>query len=210
MSFVGVRLSPWISRRLHIVPHNGTIPALIACCLLVSPLETGLGQEATYTIRHYDLRLTPDFITRRVALQAVVEIANPALDSVFLFGLNDRYESVSVSAGLSAARTERSDGWAAVTLDKPAAEVRIEFGLEGALGQSNDEKREIIADSSLFLLWSDRFYPIDFHRWATVRSVIVLPRGFHAVAPGRLTGQSTSGQLVTHVFETTEPAVSFS
>jgi hypothetical protein len=87
---------------------------------------------------------------------------------------------------------ERSNGWIVVTPSSPARKLRLIFELRGQLGRSLDEEREVVEPESLFLLWSDRFYPIDFGDWATVRTTIVLPRGFRAIAPGRLTRTSNS------------------
>ncbi len=190
--------------------QHAAIVILTLVSLVLSQASLEAGQDAGYTIRRYDLLITPDFSAKRITVRALVDIDNPGHDSVFVFGLNDRYDSMRVSEGHSAATAERANGWVTVTLNNPATNIRLDFRLEGSLGQSNDEKREIVADSSLFLLWSDRFYPIDFHRWANVRTELVVPAGFRAVAPGRLTATRSSGRSVTYVFETSQPAVSFS
>ena len=70
----------------------GTISSL----LLLHPLQRGVAQEASYSIRQYDLLITPDFATRRMSVRASADIENPGHDSVFVFGLNDRYEPVRI------------------------------------------------------------------------------------------------------------------
>lgn len=188
-------------------PANMTI-AFLALLPLCSAFA--LGQEKTYTLRHYNLQIKPDFTTRSVSLEATVEIDNPELEDTLTFGLNDRYDSVNLESESSPEILERADGWIVIKLLKPSTHTTLVFRLSGNLGNSNDENREIIADSSLFLLWSDRFYPIDFERWATVRTEITLPSGFQAIAPGRLTKTEHTGSNVRYVFETSNPTVCFS
>jgi hypothetical protein len=179
-------------------------------CFFFCLLQTSSGQTSSYSIQHIDLRIQPDFTSKVVSLSATMEIKNPRLESEFTFGLNDRYDSVIVTAGSSATSIERADGEIAVTLKNPSENVRLVFDLRGVLGKSIDENCAIVTDSSLFLLWSDRFYPIDFGRWASLRTEIVLPSGFQAVAPGRITNVKTVGSNVIYTFETSKPTVSFS
>ena len=44
------------------------------------------------------------------------------------------------------------------------------FRLSGTPGKSAGESRPVIDDDSLFLLWSDRFYPADFDDWTLLRT----------------------------------------
>ena len=173
------------------------------CCLRPAPLGAS-------DIRHYDLLIAPDFSTRAISVTASVRIDNPQLEREFLFGLNDRYDSVAVTSPMSPVKIERNAGWISVTVEQPSAEMILNFDLKGVLGQSNDEKRAVVADSSLFLLWSDRFYPISYDDWATVRTTVILPEGFEALAPGRAVKVASAGGRVTHVFETKNPTVCFS
>lgn len=178
--------------------------------LLSGLIQVGLCENSEYRIQHYDLWIEPDFTMKSVSLTVAVSIENPSLKDSFTFGLNDRYESVIVTSASSASTIERGNGSITVKLTKPSAHLTLVFRLSGTLGKSVDEDREIVSDSSLFLLWSDRFYPIDFDHWATVRTEISLPAAFQVIAPGKTTSVETIGSKVIHVFETARPAVSFS
>jgi hypothetical protein len=191
-----------------------TMLTLQTICLIFSFffcfLQTSPGQSPSYRIEHIDLRIQPDFTTKIISVSATMEIKNPGLESEFTFGLNDRYDSVTVTAGTSATSIKRGDGEIAVTVKNPSEDVRLMFRLKGSLGKSIDENCAVVSDSSLFLLWSDRFYPIDFGRWASLKTEIVLPSGFQAIAPGRITGVKKVGSNVVYTFETSRPTVSFS
>jgi hypothetical protein len=149
----------------------------IACCL---PSKDSSAAD----IRHYDLYIAPNFSTGAIDVRASVKIDNPQLERTFSFGLNDRYDSVSVSSAGAAVTTERGAGSIAVTVDRLSRELTLTFELAGNLGRSNDENRAVVADSSVFLLWSDRFYPIAFDDRATVTTTVVLPADFQVVASG--------------------------
>ena len=200
---------------LHTLPNASSFRLSLptTCCILClffCFLHTSNGQTASYRIENIDLQIEPDFKTKKVLLSATIEIKNSGLESEFSFGLNDRYDSVIVTAGRSPASFTRADGEITVTLNQPSENVKLLFRVSGFLGKSIDENREIVADSSLFLLWSDRFYPIDFGRWATMKTVIVLPSGFQAIAPGRITNEEKIGSKICFTFETARPIVSAS
>jgi len=167
-------------------------------------------QEATYSITKYDIAIVPDFRSRVLSLEAEVDISNPNLLDSFDFGLNSRYSSIVVEADSAPASFQREDDWITVRLAHPTTAVRMKFRLRGMPGRSIDENRAVIEDSSLFLLWSDRFYPIDFDHWAPVRTSVSLPAGFDVIAPGRLVSSASNGGNVLHVFETLRPTVTFS
>jgi hypothetical protein len=181
------------------------VSLFFSCCH-----QTCHGQDSSYRIQHIDLRIEPNFNSKSLILLATIEIKNPGLETEFTFGLNDHYDSVSVVAGSSATSIRRADGEIAVTLSHPSENVKLVFGLKGTLGKSIDENCEIVTDSSLFLLWSDRFYPIDFGRWAAMRTELMLPSGFQAIAPGRITRMEKIGSNVLYTFETSRPTVSAS
>jgi len=62
------------------------------------------------------------------------------------------------------------------------------FGLNGNRGKSNDETRDVIGGSCLFLLRCERFYSIDPNRWTLMK---VLPQLSWAKAtPEKRTGHS--------------------
>jgi hypothetical protein len=172
--------------------------------------QSCLGQNGSYQIQHIDLRIEPDFNRKAISLSATIEIRNPGLETEFTFGLNNRYDSVAVVAGSSATSIKRADDEITVTLTHPSENVRLVFALSGSLGKSIDENCEIVTDSSLFLLWSDRFYPIDFGRWAAMKTEVVLPSGFQVIAPGRITHVENIGSNVIWTFETSRPTISAS
>ena len=166
--------------------------------------------DSTYSLRGYDITITPDFTSRTLSLDASIDIDNPNHIGSFDFGLSDRYTSVIVEADSSPTTIERAEGWITVHVTHPASSLRLKFHLEGTPGRSTDENRAVIADSSLFLLWSDRFYPIDFEKWAPVRISVLLPPGFQAIAPGRLVSSIRRAANTLCVFETSRPTAAFS
>jgi hypothetical protein len=168
------------------------------------------GQDNPYDVQHYDLFIEPDFAARTIALTSTITIDNAKLEKDFSFKLNDHYGIVEVKSTASSVAIQRSEGAITITVEKPLKQVSLLFRLKGALGKSMDEDREVIDEQSLFLLWSDRFYPIDFNDWAMVKTIIVLPRHFQAIAPGMLKKIQHAGDKVTYVFETTNPEVCFS
>ncbi|MFQ6104331.1 MAG: M1 family metallopeptidase, partial [Candidatus Glassbacteria bacterium] len=169
-----------------------------------------LARDKTYDIRHYDLQIRPDFATKTLDLRTRILICNPELQEEITLGLSDFYDVVKVTSLTSTVKVSRSPGLVNIKLEKPAKEMVLVIKLKGAPGKSNGEDRDVISDSSLFLLWSDRFYPIDFNDWATVKTHIVLPSGFQAVAPGKLVEASHLANRIEYMFETTNPAVCFS
>jgi aminopeptidase N len=178
--------------------------------LLVFFLSNLPAQDHSYDIRHYDLQIEPNVGAKLVSLRADILIHNPQLDSAFVFGLNDNYNHVSVRSPLSKVKVERSPGWVTIILEKPCKDVKLTFDLKGRLGRSLGEHRSVVGDSTVFLLWSDRFYPIDFSDWATVRTTIALPVGYQAVAPGVLTDSLIHRAKVEYTFRADLPTVCFS
>jgi len=189
-----------------------TLSFLIFGLLLTLSSAPG-AQDAggvTYSLRGYNLEIVPDFNAHRLSVDATIDIANPQLLPSFVFGLSSRYSTVIVEADSSRVTAERSGDWITVTLARPTRAIRLRFHLEGAPGISVDENRAVIADSSLFLLWSDRFYPMDFERWAPVRISLILPAGFQAIAPGRLVSSTVESGKTHFVFESLRPTTLFS
>lgn len=117
---------------------------------------------------------------------------------------------MKVTSTTGRAAIQRNQGTITITVKKPARKVSLFFALKGSPGKSVGEDRAVIEDQSLFLLWSDRFYPIDFDDWAIVKTTIILPPNFQAIAPGRLAKVHRVGGKVKYIFETTKPAVCFS
>jgi len=178
--------------------------------LLFCPNQVTFAQAKSYGIRHYDLLIEPDFMSKTISVTASAEIQNPAFQTSFSFGLNDRYETVNVNSDSSSVMIQRANRSITVTTSRPTKEFTLVFRLGGKLGRSDDEEREVVTDSSLFLLWSDRFYPIDFERWTTVKTEVVVPTGFQVIAPGSMTKSELSGSNTRFVFESATPTVKFS
>jgi hypothetical protein len=184
------------------------ITFIVVLLLAIPPAV--LGEDTPYTIKRYDLTIDPDFKSKILSLTANITIDNPGLDTVFSFGLNDNYTSVNVKSDSSLLDVVRGTGDITIRLKKRARAFTLTFSLSGDLGRSNDVGRDVIADSSLFLLWSDRFYPIDFDHWATVKSTIILPKNFKVFAPGKLINTEKAVRKQKYVFETSNPAVCIS
>ena len=181
---------------------------VILLCVAAPSYARMDGQD--YSIRRYDMMIEPDFLSKKISLNVTIDISNPSFLDTFEFGLSDHYTSVSVFADSSPITFERGEGGIAVKVAHPEAHLTLRFRLAGLPGRSVDENRSVIEDSSLFLLWSDRFYPIDFDRWAPVTIALLLPPGFQAIAPGRLVKTEPRSGKVLHVFEATRPTMAFS
>jgi len=117
---------------------------------------------------------------------------------------------VSVTSDASPVTVERAEGAINVLVEKPTTDFELTFQVRGVPGRSGDEDLEIVSDSSLFLLWSDRFYPIDFNDWALLRMRIKLPENFNVVAPGRLLETQRDNDRIEYTFQTSAPVVCFS
>jgi hypothetical protein len=168
------------------------------------------AQEHKSRVTHYDLEIIPDFTAKSIRIRTSMTIDNPALDKQFSFGLSGKYKVISAREGGAAVRFEQTGNNLELSLDKPLNHVRFEIVTTGTPGNSGDEDRAVIDDTSLFLLWSDRFYPTDLQDWATVTTRLTLPTRFKAVAPGKLIREKRTGNSIEHVFATTRPTVAYS
>jgi hypothetical protein len=184
--------------------------ALIVFFLLLTSGRIPAQDQPTYRILHYDLRIEPDFKAKTVRLLASIEVANPALDRILSFALSDDYSVVSLHASGSEAHSKRDDGVLNVTLSHPRRNVLLNLELLASPERSQGEARPVLDEHSLFLLWSDRWYPADFDQWATVRTTVVLPPDFQVIAPGKLIASVRNGNNIEHTFQTNRPAVSYS
>jgi hypothetical protein len=88
--------------------------------------------------------------------------------------------------------------------------VVINVATTATPGKSHDEGAAVIDDDSLYLLWSDRFYPIDFDHWAPVRTSITLPGEYKVVAPGHMMQSESVGRSEKLTFATTQATVCYS
>lgn len=168
------------------------------------------AQNKSYNIEQYDLYIQPDFVTKHLFISTIIKINNPALQDTFYFGINNYYETLKVKSNLPHINAQRENGWIVIALQKPEKNLSFIIETEGIMKTSDSENRDIINDSSLFLIWSDKFYPIDYNHWAKVKTTIILPDSFHAIAPGKLISTKRIGKKLEYIFETTNPAVCFS
>ncbi len=152
-----------------------------------------------------ELVIRPDIAARRLEVEATLHIANPGSRTSFTFLLADWYSSVAVRSRSGQARVLRDKGVVEVRVRRPSREERLVFRLSGTPGTSAGESRPVIDDDSLFLLWSDRFYPADFDDWSILRARVELPASFRVLAPGCRTTLEEGGNRRVEVFETTEP-----
>ena len=178
--------------------------------LFITVLPAHAKAAHAYDLQHYDLLVEPRFPDGSLALTATVTIDNPRLETSFSFGLNKGYSSVQVTSPESAVTVNRAQRSIDVLLAQPSRMLTLVFKLDGDLGKSDGDDRKIIDEQSLYLLWSDQFYPIDFNDWATVTTAIILPAGFEAIAPGRRLHTESVGGGVRHTFTTSVPQVNYS
>ena len=179
------------------------LAALIAAPAGAAP--TGPAPEPEPDVLRTELVIRPDIAARRLAVEATLDIANPGKRKSFAFLLADWYSSVVVESRSGPARVARNRGMVEVRVRRAAREERLVFRLSGIPGVSAGEARPVIDDDSLFLLWSDRFYPADFDDWSLLRTRVELPESFHVLAPGCRTTRKGPGNRTMEVFETSEP-----
>lgn len=175
----------------------------LALCALLACLAAPAGGV---DLERVELDLRPGFDEGTLALTARLEYSNPRLEREIVLGLSERFDRVAVALHGESIPFEREGGWIALRLEQPTPTVVLEFELAGAAGASDDERRPVLTRDDLFLLWSDRFYPIDFEDWALFRIDLTLPPGFEAIAPGRLVERVGTPAGVRWRFETSHPA----
>ncbi|MFW5952391.1 MAG: M1 family metallopeptidase [Gemmatimonadota bacterium] len=191
-------------------PHGlAAVLLLVALGAPVFLAPAPAAAQEPYDITHYVLDIQADPADDSLAVTATVIVSNPDRVQTVQLGLAE-YERVAVRASSGPAELERDGRWVAVRLDQPAPVDTLTFELAGAPDMSRGEKRPVLNENSLFLLWSDRFYPIDFTDWALVTTRVTLPAPYDVIAPGRRVRADTVGGRVTHVFRTTHPAVNLS
>ena len=178
------------------------IALLLMCSAVVA--------QTDYKIRGYELNIVPDFSARTVRVSTSIRIANVGKVSEFEFGLGDEYKVESLTVNGAAAEYKARDRTLSIKLAKPEHDVTIAVTTTGKPGKSHDEDAAVIDDDSLYLLWSDRFYPIDYDHWAPVRTTITLPNEYKVVAPGHMMRSETVEGAQKILFETTQPTVCYS
>jgi hypothetical protein len=184
---------------------------LLVVFLAIVPLAFA-DELPGYTIRHYSLRIEPDFDHLSTTIRTDIEIDNPRLLNTFEFTVRQPFEAVSVTSPGTTVTTTMLDGTLTVKIAKPKAKVHLGVITQAQNAKSRSEDRFILDADSLFLIWSDAFYPIDFDQWAPVRTTLILPEKFQGLAPGHLVSRKPvgSGGTVESVFESAHPQVCFS
>lgn len=189
---------------------NMKIIIILLLTIVMVFVHSVIAQNSYYNIEQYDLSIYPDFETKTLSVVTKITINNPTLEDTFYFGLNNYYEKLTVKSNASTIPVQREDGWIIIALQKPEKHLSIAIETKGVMGKSDNENRDMVTDSSLFLLWSDRFYPIDYNHWAKLKTTITLPDNFYVIAPGKLIKSKKIGEKVEYVFKTTNPTVCFS
>jgi hypothetical protein len=185
------------------------VMAVASLAVLAPASSAAQPAVRSYDIARYELEIRPDFDTGALSIAATVLIDNPKRDRVFQFWLSARFTSITVLANGRPAHPRMDDG--SIEIDAPPTDrARLEFRLHAKELPSTDEQRGAIDRDSLFLLWSDRFYPIDFGDWSTIRTAVLLPPGMLAMAPGRLQSTRATSEGVWHEFEASVPTVAAS
>jgi hypothetical protein len=186
-----------------------SLASFLLASLAVPMLPVGVGRgqvpPSPPDVQRCDLLIQPDLASRRLRLTATLDIANPGGDSEFTFFLAAWYDTVLVQSRAGPAAVTREDGIVSVRVARPTSHERLVFHLSGAPGRSAGDDRPVLADSSLYLLWSDRFYPVDFDDWAIVSTELEVPRGFLVLAPGRRVLATERGGRHVERYETSQP-----
>jgi aminopeptidase N len=175
----------------------------------VAPLRpVGAQRQVTAAppdVRRCELLIRPDLPSGRLRLTATLEIANPAGEREFTFFLAAWYDSIAVRGRAGPAAVTRDGDVVTVRVGRSPLHEQLVFRLSGKPGKSAGDDRPVIADSSIYLLWSDRFYPVDFDDWAIVAVQLEVPRGFRVLAPGRRVLSTNRGAMHVEKYETSEP-----
>lgn len=188
-------------RRLGYLARQGGAACIVACNAAAQS-TSAVGFDVTSVT----LEITPHLSARRLNVRATLTIDNPSLGTAFDFLLADWYDRVTVTSHSGPATVARTgDGTVHIAVSKASAKEELVFELTGA-PKSMSEKRAVLSDSSVFLLWSDRFYPAVFDDWALFRATIALPVGFRVMSPGTVReGPATDASMRTWLLETSQP-----
>jgi hypothetical protein len=183
---------------------------VVLSALVISDHAAAQFAAHTYDIRRYEVTIRPDFATGDLLIDTHIDLDNATGAPAFRFGLSTQFGSVAATANGREADVHRTGGVIEISAPPRTRDVRLLVTTRGRSLKSEDEDRPVIDQDSLFLLWSDRFYPIDFADWAVVKTSVLLPKGMTPIAPGTLTSTRTTDEGVWHVFESAKPAVQFS
>src|SRR5512134_1785546 len=186
-----------------------TIGILLLTAATVAPLRASSAQRqvsaSSPDVEYCELLIRPDLQAGRLRMTATLEIANPSGEKEFTFLLAGWYDSVAVRSRAGPTTLTRDGDAVTVRVARSAPRERLVFDLSGSPGKSGGDDRPMLADSSMYLLWSDRFYPVDFDDWTIVVTQLELPLGFRVFAPGRRVLAADRGALHVERFETSQP-----
>lgn len=179
-------------------------------CLTVAVVQA--ADIPGYRISNYKLAITPDFHTHRVAIDTQIEVDNPGRLSEFEFTVRKPFHLLPSQIQEPGRTLEASEDGIRIKFAVPKRKFVLHVRTAADAGAiSTSENRPVVDDDSLFLIWSDAFYPIDWAQWAPVETVINLPAGYEAVAPGRLIEKSKTKSGSTRFrFSSRLPQVAFS
>lgn len=181
---------------------------LLALAVAAPPRDSCAQSQVTASrpdVRSYRLLIRPDLASSRLRLTATLEIANSSREEEFTFLLAAWYDSMEVRSRAGPAAVTRDGDMVTVRVTRPASHEQLLFEMSGAPGKSAGDPRPVLTDNSIYLLWSDRFYPADFDDWATFSTQVELPRGFRVFAPGRRVLAEDRGALHVEKYQTSEP-----
>jgi hypothetical protein len=182
---------------------------LLLCVAAFTPSSRAAGRQLAPAsgpdVQRCELLIRPDLASRRLRLTATLDIANPSLVREFTFLLAAWYDTVEVRSRAGPAVVAREDGMVTVQVKLAAPQEQLVFRLSGVPGQSAGDDRPVLADSSFYLLWSDRFYPVDFDDWTIVSTQVEAPRGFHILAPGRRVLSADRRGVLVERYTTSQP-----
>ncbi len=156
-------------------------------------------------VQRCDLLIRPDLGSGRLRLTATLDIANPSGHEQFAYFLAAWYDTIVVGSCSGPATVAREGDIVKVRVPRGSAHEQLVFRLSGRPGRSAGDNRPVLADSSIYLLWSDRFYPADFDDWAIVSTRLEVPLGFRVFAPGHRVLAADRGGVHVESYETSEP-----
>ena len=161
-------------------------------------------------ITQYELKIVPDFAKKSVHIRASISLDRCEYDKELSFRLGNTFRVQSAELDSHPARFRHTDDELDVTLPTPQSVHVLKVELEATPGQSGDDPRAVIDDDSLFLLWSDAWYPLTDTQWSNVRTIVVLPKEFEVIAPGVQIARTIHGANAEVIFETHQPTLNFS
>jgi hypothetical protein len=186
-----------------------SIEILLLASLSITPYRATIARRQVTAlppdVQRCELLIQPNLGSGQLRVTATLDIANPSGESEFTFLLTAWYDSVAVGSRAGPAAVTRDGDLVTVRVARSVPRERLVFRLSGRPGKSAGDDRLVLSDSSIYLLWSDRFYPVDFDDWAIVTVQMEAPRGFRVFAPGRRVLSMDRGAVHVEKYATSEP-----